>query len=76
MSLRQRGYLIENVERETRHIGRVLKLQPKEARTLVGIFFGSTTPQKFERKLQKKMPRMIKIMSVPDLFNYLGMVFG
>ena len=68
--------MVESVERETRHIGRVFKLEPKEARTLVDIFFGSPNPQKFERKLQKKIPRMVRVMSVPDLFNYLGRVFG
>jgi len=75
MSLRQRGYIVESVERETTHVGRVLKLDQKQANTLVGMFFGSSGHIAFEKKIKKKMPEIEAIMPVPELFRYLSAVF-
>lgn len=77
MSLRRRGYLLEMVvARETAHIGRMLKLDLKQAKRLVAIFFGAGKPEKFERVLKKKMPVMSKQFPVGELFQYLVNVFG
>jgi len=78
MTLRKRGPLLTEVVigRETAHIGRVFKLDRKQARRLVNLFLDSGKLEKFKRLLKKKMPDLNIQLPVPDLYRYLDNVLA
>ncbi len=65
------------VARETAHVGRVLKLTDKQAKMLVGLFFGGGRKfEVFKKAVQDKMPELGSRFPLIGLHQYLANVFG
>lgn len=63
-----------DVERETRHIARVLHLPFKKASKLVGIFLSWHKRKQFREALARQMPEALDIMDPDKMYDYLNMV--